>query len=195
MQRGQYTTCGIFFVLLTSACALPLDNLRKYQTNTIENSPAIAREKQIQQIAPNLYKVPTNAVLIWDALIPILIQNYNFSLANKELGIISTEWDSYYLQSDIYRNRISLHLRSLSNEESTLALRNNVEILSKEGSAHAQSFWMPAPSNNSEVERILTNLGSMLNLKSIPQSIPNSSVSAVDSSRDDLAQRGLDFRP
>ncbi len=156
----------VFF--LSIACVPSLENLKKYQTSPVENSQNATQQEgvTIQQLSDSQYKIPANALNVWDALVEILIHNYNFSLLNKELGILTTEWDSYYVGQDIYRNKVSIHLRSLSNYESTIAFRNNVEALYKTSPTTYQPVWVPSEDKSAEIKRILGNLASMLNLKS-----------------------------
>lgn len=151
--------------MLLSSC-IPYDRLEKYRTEgaTLAPQTVPTASLSIQETGPSSYKIPAEALHVWDATVDILVQSYNINLTNKETGLITTEWDSYYLGKDVFRNKLSVRLRSLSPYETVLTVHNNVESLSQGSQRNYQPVWLPAGDKTNEVKRIIGNLALLLNL-------------------------------
>lgn len=119
-----------------------------------------------------IYAIDTNTIRfkmgreqVWNAALRVLIHNYNLNIVNKESGIITTEWDSFYLGEKIYRNKISLHLVAVGWGAVDLIIHNNIEILFTP--FHSKSTgglaWIPTRDITKEVSRVVHNMAISLN--------------------------------
>lgn len=95
---------------------------------------------------------------VWDATLSVLLRNYNLAIADRANGLITTEWDSYYLDGKVHRNKVSLRVKRLSGSLVELMIFNNVELLSKLPDGGITEIWLPTDKNKVEVGRIIQNL-------------------------------------
>ncbi len=113
----------------------------------------------IHVIDSNTFRVEISYPTVWDALLSILIRNYNILLADSTSGIITTNWDSFYLKENTLRNQISVKVKKLSYNNTELIFHNSVETLKTTTSY----IWLPEPDKYNEIERIMNNLAILLN--------------------------------
>jgi len=102
---------------------------------------------------------------VWDAVVTVLLRNYNLTIADRSTGIITTEWDSFYLRQAVYRNRLTVRLRRTGASVVDVTLVNNVERL-RDASVAASgvgAVWLPADDAANEVSRIVQNMALALN--------------------------------
>jgi len=123
---------------------------------------------------------------VWDAILTVLLHNYNLTIADRQGGIISTEWDSFFLGGGVYRNKLSLRLIRSGNGLCDLTVHNNVERLRDASQAAVGTMgatWLPASDPGNEVIRIVQNLALVLN-QPPPVTPPNGQVAtSVDAER------------
>lgn len=136
-----------------------------------QNSSLVAEQKKepnIQKYTPsslihvidaNTFRVEISYPTVWDNLLSVLIRNYNIILADPNSGIISTDWDSFYLKENTLRNRISVKVKKLSYNNTELIFHNSVEKLKTTTSY----VWLPEPDKYNEIERIMNNMAILLN--------------------------------
>lgn len=101
---------------------------------------------------------------VWEATLTVLLKNYNVTIADKNVGVITTEWDSFYLNNKVYRNKLSVRVRQLKPKETEVTLFNNVEELQEDQKLGAGAIWLPSDTGKREVGRIVQNLAIALNL-------------------------------
>ena len=113
----------------------------------------------IHVIDANTFRVEISYPVVWDNLLSVLIRNYNIILADSSTGIITTDWDSFYLKENTLRNRISVKVKKLSYSNTELIFHNSVERLKTTTSY----VWLPEPDKYNEIERIMNNIAILLN--------------------------------
>ena len=101
---------------------------------------------------------------VWEGTLTVLLKNYNVTIADKSVGVITTEWDSFYLNNKVYRNKLSVRVRTIKAKETELTLFNNVEELQEDQKLGTSAIWLPSDSGLREVGRIVQNLAIALNL-------------------------------
>jgi len=102
---------------------------------------------------------------VWDAAINVLLRNYNLTIVNEKNRILTTEWDSFYLNDEVFRNKISIRMRKSNYGVVDVTVHNNVEKLSDSSQAVGTvgAVWLPANDEAKEVSRILQNMALVLN--------------------------------
>ncbi len=95
---------------------------------------------------------------VWDATLDVLLRNYNLAIADRGNGLITTEWDSYYLDGKVHRNKLSLRLKRIAGNSVELTVFNNVEALSKLPDGGITEIWLPTDKNKAEIGRIVQNM-------------------------------------
>ncbi len=101
---------------------------------------------------------------VWDSLLNVLMRNYNLNVVDRASGVVTTEWDSYYIHQIVYRNKVSARVRRLTRNQVELIVHNSVEKL-QDGSSSGTvgSIWVPAGEGQKEVGRIVQNVAITLN--------------------------------
>ena len=102
---------------------------------------------------------------VWDSAINVLLHNYNLTIVDRQSGIVTTEWDSYYLENAVYRNRLSLKVSKSSGNTVDVMIHNNVERLrdAAQATGSVGAVWLPADDGPNEVARVVQNMALLLN--------------------------------
>lgn len=100
---------------------------------------------------------------VWTGALNVLMNNYNITTLDKDSGIITTEWDTFYLNEKVYRNKVSMHLKRTAWNTVDLVMYNNVEMLHSGDAKSGNAIWLPAAPNKREVGRIVQNMALALN--------------------------------
>jgi hypothetical protein len=95
---------------------------------------------------------------VWEATMDVLLRNYNLAIADRNNGLITTEWDSYYLDGKVHRNKVSMRLKRLGGSLVEVTIFNNVELLSKLPNGGITEIWLPTDKNKPEIGRIIQNM-------------------------------------
>ena len=102
---------------------------------------------------------------VWNAAINVLMRNYNLTIIDKQNGVITTEWDSFYLNRQVFRNKVSLRITPYNFRYSKLMIMNNIESL-QEGSATGTgafgAIWVPSQDLAGESARIIKSIAALL---------------------------------
>src|SRR6476469_1649620 len=103
-------------------------------TSASTPSPSSRGSRQmaaITQIGDGVFRVPMTYDRTWDTIVDVLLRNYNLQIVEKNTGILTTEWDSFYLDGKVHRNKVSIRLKRIGNQGVDLTVHNNVEVLSR----------------------------------------------------------------
>jgi hypothetical protein len=124
---------------------------------------------------------------VWDSALNVLLRNYNLTVIDKQSGIISTEWDSFYLNGAVYRNKLSMRI-SRSGSGVDMLVHNNVERLrdAAQAAGTVGAVWLPAPDPANEVGRIVQNMALMLGQP--PPVLPPSAVAKAQTLPGEIAR-------
>ncbi len=118
----------------------------------------------IYPIDQQTYRFQVKDSDVWDAVLSVLLKNYNLTIVNRETGIITTEWDSFYLKQTVYRNKVSVRVRRISWNASDVTIHNSVERLQDGSSAGTVgAVWLPAEDVANESARLVQNMALALN--------------------------------
>ena len=102
---------------------------------------------------------------VWDTALNVLLRNYNLTIVDRASGVITTEWDSFFLEKDVYRNRLSLRMVKIGRDMVEMTVHNNVERLrdASQATNTVGAVWLPAEDRANEVGRIVQNMALLLN--------------------------------
>ena len=128
-------------------------------TTGSDTNKTYSLQSAIHVIDSNTFRIEISYPTVWDSLLSVLIRNYNIILADSTSGIITTDWDSFYLKENTLRNRISVKVKKLSYNNTELIFHNSVESLKTTTSY----VWLPEPDKYNEIERIMNNMAILLN--------------------------------
>jgi hypothetical protein len=119
---------------------------------------------------------------VWEATMDVLLRNYNLAIADRNNGLITTEWDSYYLDGKVHRNKVSMRLKRLGGSLVEVTIFNNVEMLSKLPDGGITEIWLPTDKNKPEIGRIIQNMAIAMGQPrpNLPQELMAGSVPAAE---------------
>lgn len=113
-------------------------------------------KNSVVKIDDKTFLLHVSRVKVWKALLDILSPDYNITVVDLKSGIITTDWDSFYIEGAAFRNRITLRTKRMSKDSTQLIINNKVERLK-------DSIWLASREEKKEVDRIVINLSKVLN--------------------------------
>lgn len=117
-----------------------------------KHRPAASKPKRlVKKVGPNKFFISAPQKEIWPLLIETLLSHYNINLLDRKSGVITTEWDSFYLKGALHRNKLSISVQKQQINETVLKIYNNLEYLSDSGQA---AIWLPSDQEEAEVSRV-----------------------------------------
>lgn len=103
---------------------------------------------------------------VFEATLQVLLKNYNIAFVDRSLGLVTTEWDSYYVGPKIFRNKVTVRVIRLGMRQVRVALYNNVQELYSApgtlGDSRNGAPWVPAVDSGEESRRIIGNIARFL---------------------------------
>ena len=161
-----------FFVVVGTGC-LP-DYLAKYGQRPSErpevsvNSkspsthPAVPKRDVIFAVDKRTFRFKLDFNSVWNSALEVLLHNYNLNIASKDSGVITTEWDTFFLKDAVFRNKISVRVKKSSWKTVDVIVYNNVETLNH-NATQIGPVWYPAANDSKEVKRLIQNMAVVLN--------------------------------
>jgi hypothetical protein len=124
---------------------------------------------------------------VWDSVLNVLLRNYNLTIVDKASGIVTTEWDTYYLSNAVYRNKVSVRVFKSSWNSVDVTVHNNVERLrdASQAAGTVGAVWLPSDDPANEVARVVQNMALVLNQP--PPVLPPNMAVAKDVSKEQPA--------
>ena len=158
----------VIFLLLFSGCA-QVKGLFSPDKESIRE-PVSAKSSAVQEtqdihsvkaIDAVTFLIPSEKSKVWNALLDVLGKNYNILVLDEKSGVISTDWDSFYLEGQTLRNKVSVRVSQLHEGSTKILLANNEEVL-KEKASNSGYVWLPSGEKKTEVKRIVKNTATLL---------------------------------
>jgi hypothetical protein len=122
------------------------------------NKPGPVKRQSISSLGDGVFRLALPYERVWDAMLDVLLRNYNLQIAEKTSGLITTEWDSYYLDGKVHRNKVSLRMKRLAGQQVEMSIHNSVEVLSRLPDGGVTEVWLPSDKNKVEIGRIVQNV-------------------------------------
>lgn len=142
----------------------PTEEVAPYSSVDGRQQKVSAKNKAtIYAVGNNTFRFRLGYDQVWNGALNVLMNNYNINTLDKDSGIITTEWDSFYLNDKVYRNKVSMHLKRAAWNTIDLVMYNNVEVLHSGDVSKGNAIWLPAAPNKREVGRIVQNMALALN--------------------------------
>ncbi|MGE0171682.1 MAG: hypothetical protein AB7T49_02805 [Oligoflexales bacterium] len=140
--------------------AAPASTVAAPATTAVAPNKGKAEQRpSVYAIGENIFRFNLNSNEVWDSAINVLLTNYNITTLDRESGLLTTEWDTFYLEGRVYRNKISMHLRKSAWNLVDVIVYNNVETLSGPNPSQTNSgVWLPTNEGKQEIGRIVQNM-------------------------------------
>ncbi|MBM3381499.1 MAG: hypothetical protein FJY29_03565 [Betaproteobacteria bacterium] len=120
--------------------------------------PLVASPLLFQRLDKNTWRVATTAPQLFQTVAKILSQSYIISRADRQTLSMSTEWDKFFIDGRLFRNRISINVFPYNQRASDLVIKNNIEYYTQTAQKvdeNDPTQWLPTQDVTDELERIL----------------------------------------
>jgi hypothetical protein len=88
----------------------------------------------------------------------IISQSYIISAVDRKNMNIQTEWDKFFIDGRLFRNRINITVFPVGNRMTEVVIKNAVEYYSGSVEKQEQNMaWLPSPDLTDEVNRLVLN--------------------------------------
>lgn len=134
----------------------------------------------------NTFRFQLSFSKVWNSALDVLLENYNLNIVDRRSGIITTEWDSFYLDSKIYRNKVSLRVKKLAYNMVDVTVHNSVETLQNVGTGGMSSAWLPHAKSSEEMGRLIHNMA--INLGQPKPVLPREMIAISGKPKTEVAQ-------
>lgn len=140
-------------------------NLASASTGVVGRELTNSTKSTIFALNNQTFRFTVRESEIWDTALNVLLRNYNLTIVDRASGVITTEWDSFFLDQDVYRNRLSLRIFKSGRDQVDVIVHNNVERLrdASQATNAVGAVWLPAEDHGTEVNRIIQNMALVLN--------------------------------
>ncbi|SME91676.1 hypothetical protein [Pseudobacteriovorax antillogorgiicola] len=133
-------------------------NRKPAKTSRTNSAATKGKPAKIVAIDKNTFRFHLSFNDVWNTALDVLLENYNLTIVDRRSGVITTEWDSFFLDGKVYRNKVSLRVKKLNYSMVDVTIHNSVESLQNVGHGGIASAWLPYPKNAEEMGRIVHNM-------------------------------------
>ena len=116
---------------------------------------------ELTKIEGNVWRTNLNAAQVYSTLSRIVSQSYMVTQADRRNLNIQTDWDKFFIDGRLFRNRISVSVFPVGTRQTEVVLKNTIEYFSgqagKADDMNAQA-WLPSPDITDELPRIIDSL-------------------------------------
>ena len=170
----HHVSSAILSIVMLNGCVVPQDTSGKPSgrisllgtmnrpSTRSESLPSAFREsRELTHIEGNTWRTPVPASAAFQLVSRILSQSYIISHADRRELTIATDWDKFFVNGRLFRNRLSVTIFPVSAKSTEIVLKNSVEYYSgTQGKSDdlREANWLPTPDVTDEVPRIVENL-------------------------------------
>lgn len=120
--------------------------------------PMIASPLLFQRLDKNTWRIAASAQRLFQTVAKILSQTYIVAKADRQTLSMSTEWDKFFIDGRLFRNRISIHVFPFNQRTADLVIKNNIEYYTQTAQKideDSPTQWLPTQDVTDELDRIL----------------------------------------
>jgi len=139
-------------------------SLNKTKTNQSDKAnSSTPHQIALKKIDESTYFASLKPQHVLEAFLMVLVKNYTINIVDHKTNLISTEWDSYYIDHELFRNKITIKLTKMNPYKTKIDIINNIEKFDKPFSySTSENMWIPFDKTSEEIERIITNVKTIL---------------------------------
>lgn len=150
-SMDQFPASGAFMPQLSNS-------LTGNSSNNGIAQPMISSPLLFQRLDRNTWRVATPAGQLFQTVARILSQSYIISQADRHALSLSTDWDKFFIDGRLFRNRISVNVFPLSTRSADLVIKNSIEYYAQNGRSTDENNptqWLPTQDVTDELDRVL----------------------------------------
>lgn len=115
----------------------------------------------MQLAANGVYRAQVVPAQAFQLVNRVLAQNYIIARSDPTGLTVATEWDKFFIDGRLFRNRLHIALFSLAGKQTEIVVRNFVEYYASDrpqAAAMEESGWLPCPDITDEVKQVMGRL-------------------------------------
>jgi hypothetical protein len=110
----------------------------------------------LTRIEGNTWRTAANPVVVYGIMSRLLAQTYIISSADRKNMNVQTDWDKFFIDGRLFRNRISVTVFPVGSRQTEVVIKNSVEYyagtLAKQ---EENTAWLPSPDLTDEVTKLV----------------------------------------
>lgn len=124
----------------------------------------LMRSRELQKVENNVWRTSSHPSGVFSILVKLLSQNYILRNIDRRNFSLTTDWDKFFVEGRLFRNRINVTVFPLSNKQTEVIVRNFVEYYSgnPQNTEESVSSWLPSPDITDEVTRIVDSMNKQI---------------------------------
>lgn len=120
--------------------------------------PMMTSPLMFQRLDKNTWRIAASAPTVFQTVARILSQTYILSQTDRRSFSLSTEWDKFFIDGRLFRNRVSINVFPLNSKFADLVIKNSIEYYTQNNAkldTNSPDQWLPTQDITNEMERIL----------------------------------------
>lgn len=120
--------------------------------------PMMTSPLMFQRLDKNTWRIAASAPLVFQTVARILSQTYILSQTDRRSFSLSTEWDKFFIDGRLFRNRVSINVFPLNSKFADLVIKNSIEYYTQNNAkldTNSPDQWLPTQDITNEMDRIL----------------------------------------
>jgi hypothetical protein len=122
-------------------------------------------DTSFSKVENNVWRTSLSAQQAYQAVSRVIAQNYIIAQTDRSQLTISTEWDKFFIDGRLFRNRVNASVFPVSSRATEIVIRNSVEYYAADNKSSdiREANWFPTPDITDEVARIVEGLSRYTN--------------------------------
>lgn len=121
--------------------------------------------RELTKVDGNVWRSSVDAVQLFNMLSRLLSQNYLLTSVDRKSLTLSTDWDKFFIEGRLFRNRLSISVFPVGHRQTEVVLKNSVEYFSGNPNNPQEmtlANWLPSPDITDEVSRVVDSLNKQI---------------------------------
>ena len=153
-----------------------VENQRRTQGNSVPPYPGqMGTAEQgnppgyeLRKVDGNIWRTGLEPPGVYQMVAKLVSQNYVIAAADRRNFTLSTDWDKFFIEGRLFRNRLSVSVFPVGIRRTDVVIRNVVEYFdgrtNRTDEDIATGSWLPSPDLTDEVPRIIDHLNRQIAL-------------------------------
>jgi hypothetical protein len=126
------------------------------------NSPQkqlLPNSLSLSHVEGNTWRTSAHPAMVFGIMSRILSQNYIINSLDRKNFNIQTDWDKFFIDGRLFRNRISIMVFPVGPRQTEVVVKNIVEYYtgSPNNKMEENSAWLPSPDITDEINKLVDN--------------------------------------
>lgn len=133
-------------------------NKRNSSGNYNLNYPQVIQNPfTLTHIDGNTWRTQAHPALVFGIMSRILSQNYIISAMDRKNFNLQTDWDKFFIDGRLFRNRINIMVFPVGPRQTEVVLKNVVEYFTGTASNKMEdnASWLPSPDLTDEIHKLI----------------------------------------